>query len=108
IDVTLRIWKLGVITGRVFDEVSDPIAGITVAVLRRARSGGAERLTQVGSAVTDDLGVYRARGILPGNYIVTVKTTQTTVSQNPMDELAGANAALRESATNGLLTGRVN
>lgn len=79
-DVTVGLWKRATIAGTVVDEVGEPIIGIQVRVLKRAIVGGAVRFTQFGNQpTTDDRGVYRVSDLVPGDYIVAIVTTQTTV-----------------------------
>jgi protocatechuate 3,4-dioxygenase beta subunit len=74
-NVTIRMVKGGVITGRVTDETGEPLVGVTVETHRLrdleskpALSGG--DLFDPGAAVTDDRGIYRVFGLRPGVYIV--------------------------------------
>jgi carboxypeptidase family protein len=76
-NVTIRMVKGGVITGRVTDETGEPLVGVTVKTHRLrdleskpALSGG--DLFDLGDAVTDDRGIYRVFGLLPGVYIVSI------------------------------------
>ena len=65
----------GVITGRVVDMAGEPIEGLLVEVWERRFSGG-QPLVLPASAVsvrrTDDRGVYRTYGLLPGRYYLAV------------------------------------
>ena len=69
-DVTLARW--GTLTGRVFDELGDPVQGATVQVLRVQYQAGRRQLVHVQTAAhpTDDLGQYRLFALSPGQYIV--------------------------------------
>ncbi len=72
-NVTLRMTKGGVLTGTVTDAAGDPLVGVNVRVLRVRDLEG--RSTSVGGfggrdAATDDRGVYRAYGLMPGIYII--------------------------------------
>jgi carboxypeptidase family protein len=76
-NVTVRMVKGGVITGRATDETGEPLVGVTVKTHRLrdleskpALSGG--DLFDLGVAVTDDRGIYRVFGLLPGVYIVSI------------------------------------
>ena len=66
---TLQLARGGVITGTVLDEYGDPGPGIQVRVLRRV-PGGLRPFQPAGAAATDDRGVYRIFGLLPGDYLV--------------------------------------
>jgi protocatechuate 3,4-dioxygenase beta subunit len=65
-DLLFRMVPTAVITGRITDEDSDPISGVTVFAQRKkpgktAREGAA-------SGTTNDLGEYRLSGLFPGQY----------------------------------------
>jgi len=70
VDVTLARW--GTLTGRILDELGDPVQGATVQVLRIQYQAGRRRLVHVQTAAhpTDDLGQYRLFALSPGQYIV--------------------------------------
>jgi len=72
-DVTIALWKYGVIGGRVVDEASEPMPGVQVRVLRRSVVAGEWRLSQTANQpTTDDRGLYRIDSLVPGQYIVGV------------------------------------
>lgn len=61
----------GAITGRVFDELGDPVLDARVRVLRYRMVRGRKQLSSAGIAVTtDDRGMYRLYGLAPGQYYV--------------------------------------
>ena len=60
-----------VITGQLFDEFGDPVAGARIRVLRYRLVQGTRRLMPTGSnAQSDDRGMFRAYGLMPGDYYV--------------------------------------
>jgi Carboxypeptidase regulatory-like domain len=59
-----------VIGGRVLDEDGDAMPGIMVRVMRYQYQQGERRLTAAGTAQTDDRGMYRVWGLMPGDYYV--------------------------------------
>jgi hypothetical protein len=69
--ITLRIPRGGVITGAVLDDNMDPTPGTQVRVMRYQMNTGVKQLTQAGTGVTDDRGIYRVYGLAPGDYIIT-------------------------------------
>ena len=96
-DVTLRIWKHGVIAGTVIDEAGEPVVGVAVRALVRDVVAGRARYGNLQSfaeplATTDDRGMFRLSQLLPGTYVVFVPSTQTTV---PAAFLETPNATLR-------------
>jgi hypothetical protein len=61
----------GVITGRIYDDLGDPLANARVQVLRSRMVEGRRRLVAVGvSDGTDDTGAFRLYGLAPGDYYV--------------------------------------
>jgi Carboxypeptidase regulatory-like domain len=64
----------GVISGRILDEDGEAVPGATVRVMRYQYQQGDRRLTQAGTAQTDDRGLYRVWGLMPGDYYVTALT----------------------------------
>lgn len=68
----------GVITGRITDESGEPLAGVGIRAMRyQYQPNGERRLMPVGGPMmgpgviqTDDLGNFRAYGLMPGTYIV--------------------------------------
>ena len=96
LDATIRIWKQGAIAGTVTDEAGEPLIGISVAALRRTAAGS--RLVPVGlRATTDDRGMFRISNLTPGDYIVVVPTTITSVPIAAADE---AMEAMRSPSAN--------
>jgi hypothetical protein len=74
--VRIRVFKAGVITGSVVDEVAEPILGARVIALRRTFANGTWRFVEAGADVTDDTGFYRIFGLMPGEYVVTTPSTR--------------------------------
>ena len=67
----LRLKRLGIITGRTLDENRGGLPGVPVS----AYTTGIPRRI-VGSATSDDLGVYRITGLLSGKYLVRTGAAQ--------------------------------
>src|SRR5687767_9531350 len=98
-DITLRVWKYGVIAGTVVDEAGEPVVGVAVRALMkdvvagRTRYGNMEVIPElVPTATTDDRGIFRLSQLKPGTYVVLVPSTQTTV---PAAFLEGPDPTLR-------------
>lgn len=69
IDVTLL--RGGVITGRVLDDVGEPVVDAFVSPMRSRFINGRRRLVASGRGTrTDDRGQYRIYGLEPGQYMV--------------------------------------
>jgi hypothetical protein len=69
-NLSLPIARGGVITGVIADEFGYPAAGTTVRVYRTVFRNGERVLQQAGTGQTDDRGVYRVYGLVPGDYVV--------------------------------------
>jgi hypothetical protein len=73
-DVDFALPRMSVISGRITDELGDPIAGVTMFAMRPAYWDGRRRLVPAGPAGrTDDGGEYRLSGLGPGAYVVVAK-----------------------------------
>ena len=80
-DIVIRLWKRAAITGRVVDERGEPIVGLALSAWRMgfgSRGDPDERIER-SRAETDDRGIYRFGGLVPGEYLVYVPSTQTAV-----------------------------
>lgn len=75
-NVTVRMIKGGVITGRVVNQNGQPMALARVRAVRvRDEAGNAVRDSAARDWTTDDRGVYRAYGLEPGAYVVSANLT---------------------------------
>lgn len=78
--VNLSMMKGGVITGAVTNSSGEPVVGVTVS-LARLRDGENRPIrgaSQSNSRQTDDRGVYRLYGLLPGSYLVLANGGQSS------------------------------
>jgi protocatechuate 3,4-dioxygenase beta subunit len=66
----LQIPKGSVLTGTVLDENGEPSPQTQVRVMRVATQNGRKVLQGSNSGTTDDRGIYRIFGLLPGDYVV--------------------------------------
>jgi protocatechuate 3,4-dioxygenase beta subunit len=81
-DVVAKLWKSATISGTITDEIGEPVAGLSIRLLRRTMVGGLPRFTSApttSSSATDDRGMYRISGLQPGEYLAAIWTTQTTL-----------------------------
>lgn len=88
-DLDVRLWKYGAITGTIVDEAGDPVVGTRVNVLQKTFSASRRRFKPGPRGVTDDRGMYRIAGLTPGDYLVMVPSTQTTVPSDVMESFFG-------------------
>jgi hypothetical protein len=93
-DVTISLWKHGVIGGRVVDEHGEPMIGMQVRILRRTFVAGRMRLSQAGNMpVTDDRGIYRMATLEPGEYVAGIVHTHATMPVSIFERYAAASHA---------------
>ena len=67
-DVLFRLIPAAVITGHVYDEDGEPVAGASMQVLRYRYMEGRRQLLPAGMGGTNDQGEYRLYGFAPGRY----------------------------------------
>jgi hypothetical protein len=84
-DVTLRVRRLGSISGRVLDERGEPVVGTAVQLFSRRLLSGHERLMPGPVVSTNDRGAYRFPMIEKGAYYVAVLSVQATVPSDVGD-----------------------
>jgi hypothetical protein len=88
--LSMPIARGGVITGMVADDRGDPEFGAQVRAMRWVLRSGERTLTVAATATTDDRGIYRATGLLPGDYLVSA-----TSPEGPSSDLLVADAKKR-------------
>jgi hypothetical protein len=88
------------ISGRIVDDIDDPLAGITVEILRQSRDlTGRVAWQGVASAVTDHKGSYRFDDLRPGDFYVRAsRKPELTVTYfaGTLDPRAAAPISLRD------------
>jgi hypothetical protein len=89
VDLEIRMWRHAVITGTVVDEAGEPVIETRVRAFQKVLVAGRRRYTAAGDALTDDRGVYRIARLTPGDYIVAVPSTQTSIPTEVMDTFFG-------------------
>lgn len=89
-DVTIRLWRAASIAGQVIEETGEPVEGVFVSVLSIDRSSGQKMLSGLRAAITDDRGIYRLAGLMPGDYVACVLFNRHVV---PIAAGAGLQAA---------------
>ena len=71
----LRLAPQAVISGRVLDEAGEPVRHAAVSLYAENRLEGIERIEEIGSAQTDDLGAYEFPSLTPRTYFLSVRAT---------------------------------
>jgi hypothetical protein len=69
-DAVVRLWRQAAISGAVVDEAGEHLIGVRVQAYRRTIVSGRQRFVAAGTGLTDDRGIYRVSGLIPGDYIV--------------------------------------
>ena len=69
-DAVFRLPPAAVITGKVYDEDGEAVAGVMVQVLQHRYVQGRRQLAPEGQAATNDRGEYRVFGLPAGRYYV--------------------------------------
>ena len=86
----LVLTHTALISGHVFDEAGEPLAGANVLTLQMRFFNGRRRLTPVrGNAITDDTGRYRLSGLEPGEYYVQASSRETWEGDPPDKQMLG-------------------
>jgi hypothetical protein len=78
LELDIAAWRPGIITGTVRDEAGEPVIDVPVQAMRRRFEAGARRFGIQAEARTDDRGIYRIVDLLPGEYLVAVRSTAIT------------------------------
>jgi protocatechuate 3,4-dioxygenase beta subunit len=69
----LKITPAATVSGRITDEIGDPVQGANVMLYRENREEGRSRITLFRNSQPDDLGEYELTPLPPGNYFVSAK-----------------------------------
>lgn len=80
-DLTLTIWRPGVIGGTVTDDNGDPMIGVEVRAVRKRTIAGRRQTSEAIRQRTDDRGVYRFPDLVPGEYLIAMLSS--VVSEPP-------------------------
>jgi hypothetical protein len=86
-NVTITLIKGGVITGRVTNADGEPVIGIQVSAMRKRDAEGYPLRYLPGGPprFTDDRGIYRLFGLLPGTYIIVANGRAFSGMPSPYD-----------------------
>ncbi len=100
-DLSIRMPKGAVISGRVLDESGMPIPNARVTVGASVVRNGEKTMGAGGSGTTNDLGVFRVYGLATGDYLVSADTRGFAFLPGPIvkHSLAEIDAVLRSSTS---------
>jgi protocatechuate 3,4-dioxygenase beta subunit len=101
--------RMGVVSGRVIDELGEPIAGVWVTAQRFFYADNRRRLMPDGPIVTtDDDGEYRIVGLLPGSYAINARTLEKwTVTERGREQIMAYAPTFFPSVVDPALASRV-
>jgi hypothetical protein len=102
--VSIPLWKLGTISGRVLDERGEPVVGGAVRGFTMRKIAGQPQPVAGPLVTTDDRGVYRMTDLEPEQYVVSVLSVQSTVPSTTPE--AAQTRAIGEIETGGIGAGR--
>lgn len=71
-NLVLRLMPGGVISGKVLDERGEPVRNAQAKLYTEGHSSGMTRVTLIGNAQTNDLGVFEFFSLSPGKYFAAV------------------------------------
>jgi protocatechuate 3,4-dioxygenase beta subunit len=72
-NLALRLAPVAVLSGKVVDEVGEPVRTAQVTIYREDHSQGVSRITRFRGTTTDDQGRYEVTPLDPGTYFVSAK-----------------------------------
>ena len=78
-DLVIRLWRHAAISGTIVDESGERLVGVQVRAFRRTVVAGRRRFVSSNLGTSDDRGLYRVGGLLPGDYLVATVARQTVV-----------------------------
>jgi protocatechuate 3,4-dioxygenase beta subunit len=96
-DLVIPIWRYASISGRIADESNESIAGQKVLAYRRTVIAGHWDFVQAAVTLSDDLGAYRVGSLLPGEYVIAVRSTDAWVPVSAWQQRSIARDAGQES-----------
>jgi hypothetical protein len=94
--LVFRLMPQAEMSGRVTDEVGDPVRHAAVALYREGRELGNVRVTRAGFTQTDDLGEYELSHLAPGRYFLSATATPWYAVHPPVAR-QGANYGVVDS-----------
>jgi hypothetical protein len=92
-NLILRLPPTAMISGKVTDEIGEPVRGTTITVFRENHGAGVSRIEGAANVATDDLGTYEVDSLGAGTYFVSA-TAQPWYAEHAMVSQANAMASL--------------
>jgi hypothetical protein len=95
--IIVRLWKHASIGGTVVDESGERLIGVRVQAYRRAAVAGHRRYVPSRTATTDDRGLYRIGGLIPGDYVVGTVSRHLSIPLSTAARVGPVGSAVRAS-----------
>ena len=86
-DLKIPLWRYAVASGSVVDEAGEPAVGVQVRAIRRLLPGQPVASADSATAQTDDRGVFRISTLIPGDYLVVVPQTHSTLPAKVIEQM---------------------
>jgi protocatechuate 3,4-dioxygenase beta subunit len=80
-ELTLTPWSS--VTGRVLDELGEPVQGASAQLLKLQFQDGRRRLVATHTRTTDDRGAFRIFGVAPGQYVLSASVGDVSTAELP-------------------------
>ena len=79
-DIKILLFRPAVVSGVVRDDAGEAVVNVAVQVFRRTIAGTVQRWAPAGApGITDDRGVFRVSGLVPGDYTAGIFSTRVTL-----------------------------
>ena len=88
--ITIKLWPYASISGTITDESADPAVGVSARLGRVTSVNGQKRFASGQTTQTDDRGAYRFGQLSPGDYLVVVQQTATSMPVSTVDTYLNA------------------
>jgi protocatechuate 3,4-dioxygenase beta subunit len=95
-DLRIALSRFATIVGRVIDEAGEPVIGVTVMANRQLYENGLPQFSTAAAGMTDetdDRGEFRLATLIPGEYILSIRSTQATMPMSVVDAFRQATSA---------------
>jgi carboxypeptidase family protein len=83
-EANISLSRNGGISGNVLDEQNEPQIGVYVRLLQQFQLAGRSHLAAGPLTTTNDLGMYRFGGLVPGHYVVMVPAARVSLPGEPV------------------------
>jgi hypothetical protein len=101
----IYLWRHSAVSGIVVDEAGEPVVGIQMRAFMRTTVAGQRRFASASTVGwTDDRGVYRIHGLLPGDYLVAAVSTKVSVAASTAEDARRSGATPASIAEIGAAT----